>query len=664
MDEKKPIEQEEVKNEAHVAETTAEAPAVAPQPAPEVAEAPVAEAETAPALAEEPVAEVPEASAAAPGAADTAESEEPQRPAPTTKEEVVERLREIVQNSVQTKRSDIELLKQIFYHLHNNEIHAAREAFVAAGGAPEDFQPETDPMEEAFKAEMDRVKEMRAKEAAEEEAQKQDNLKRKLDIIEKIKGMSASAEDADKNYDEFKKLQAEWKEIKAVPQENATELWKNYQLYVEHYYDQLHLNHEARMYDFKKNLERKLQLCEAAERLADVDDVVSAFHQLQNLHQEFREIGPVEKEKREEIWERFKAASTVVNKRHQAHFENLKAQEEENLVKKTALCEKVEALKLDDLKSLKEWEALTEEVKAIQSEWKTIGFTPKKMNTKIFERFRSAIDNIFKRKSEYFKNVREALQANLDKKNQLVEEAEALKESTDWAETTKKIVALQAQWKEIGPVPHKVSDAVWKRFNGACNYFFEKKSEVNGNRRKEEKENLEKKNDIIRRLEALLTDGADDVRGAVAKLQDEWKAVGHVPFKQKEKVYEAYRAVQDRIFDELHISTRRRSVDNFRAAISKKGGGQLETERQRLQAAYDAKLDEIRNYETNLGFFSSKSQKGNSLMDEITKKIDRLKEDLQVIKEKLQLARQQEKAEAAPASAEEKETPAADNAEA
>lgn len=641
MDEKKPIEQEEVKKEIQTVE-----------PAPEAAAAP-APAEEAP--AEAPAEEAP------------AEEAAPQQPLPTTKEGVIERLRDIVAAGEAVKRTDVEQLKQIFYHIHNGEVQAARDAFVAAGGAAEDFKPEQDPTEEAFKAEMERVKEIRAKENAAAEEQKQANLKRKLEIIEKIKGMSGSPEEADKNYDDFKKLQAEWKEIKAVPDTNATELWKNYQLYVEHFYDQLHLNHEARMYDFKKNLERKLQLCEAAERLADVADPVSAFHQLQVLHQEFRETGPVEKEKREEIWERFKAASTVVNKQHQAHFEGLKAQEEENLTKKTALCEKVEALKLDEVSTLKEWEKLTEEVLAVQKEWKTIGFTPKKMNAKIFERFRTACDQFFSRKSEYFKSMRETLQANLDAKNKLVEEAEALKESTDWTATGNKLIALQKQWKEIGAVPHKVSDAIWKRFNGACNYFFEKKAEATNGQRKEEEANLEKKQDIIKRLEALLETAADDAQAAVRQLQDEWNSVGHVPFRKKEKIYKAYKDVLDRIYSELHISARRRSVEQFKARVSEKAGSEVQRERQRLKAAYDAKLEEIQNYETNLSFFSSKSKTGNSLMDEITKKIARLKEDLETIKEKLKAARQQEKAEAAadaaPAKAEAsaaEETPAAE----
>ncbi len=551
------------------------------------------------------------------------------------------------------------MLKQTYYHLHNTEAQAARDAFVAAGGAAEDFKPAPDPTEEEFKAELERVKELRAKEAADQEAQKQENLKRKQEIIEQIKEMSASPEEADKHYDDVKKLQAEWKEIKLVPAESATELWKNYQLYVEHFYDQLHLNHEARMYDFRKNLERKEQLCEAAEKLADEPDPVSAFHRLQTLHQEFRETGPVERSKREEIWNRFKAASTLVNKRHQEHFEKLKAQEEENLAKKAALCEKIEALDLDHVSSQGGWDKLTKLVLEVQAEWRTIGFTSRKMNAKIFERYRAACDHFFSRKSEYFKSLREQQHANLEAKKKLLAEAEALKDSTEWTSTANKLIALQKEWKAIGPVPRKVSQEIWLRFNGACNYFFEQKAAATGDQRKEEEANLEKKNSIIARLEALLTEGADDAREAVRQLQDEWSTVGHVPYRKKEEVYQAYRDVLDRIQKELHISARRRDVAQFRARVAEKAGDELTRERQRLKAAYDAKLEEIKTYETNLSFFSSKSKNGNSLLDGITKKIDRLKEDLEAIADKLKAARQQEKAQAAEAAA-----PAAEAAEA
>lgn len=581
-------------------------------------------------VAPTPVAEVP--------AGEDAE----ERPAPRTKEDVIERLREIVATGENVARQELEHLKQVYYHIHNSEAAAAREAFVAEGGNADDFQPAPDPLEESFKAEMERVREMRAKEAANLEEEKQRNLKRKLEIIEKVKEFAESPETADKNFEQLKKLQAEWRELKAVPAENATDLWKNYQHQIELFYDQLHLNHEARMYDFKKNLEKKLQLCEAAERLADMEDPIAAFRQLQALHQDFRETGPVEKEKREEVWERFKAASTVINKRHQAYFEGMKAQEEENLQRKTALCEQVEGLDLDAVKGFSEWDKLTKQVLEWQAEWRTIGFTPRKVNAKIFGRFRAACDRFFQRKAEYFRTAREAQAANLEAKTRLVEEAEALKESTDWNSTAQKLIALQKRWKEVGPISHKASEAIWKRFNEACNYFFERKNEATGDQRREEEGNLEQKLDIIAQLEALLAEGREDAQQLVHELQDRWNNIGHVPFRKKDKIYKQYREVLDRIYKELNISARRRSVENFRRSMAEKSGNELSRELQRLQNAFEAKRDEIKNYETNLTFFSAKSKGGNSLMEEVERKIGRLKDELTGIAEKIKAVREQE----------------------
>ena len=586
---------------------------------------------------EEPAPVAPTPEAEVPAGEDAEE-----RPAPRTKEDVIERLREIVATGENVARQELEHLKQVYYHIHNSEAAAAREAFVAEGGNADDFQPAADPLEESFKAEMERVREMRAKEAANLEEEKQRNLKRKLEIIEKVKEFAESPETADKNFEQLKKLQAEWRELKAVPAENATDLWKNYQHQIELFYDQLHLNHEARMYDFKKNLEKKLQLCEAAERLADMEDPIAAFRQLQALHQDFRETGPVEKEKREEVWERFKAASTVINKRHQAYFEGMKAQEEENLQRKTALCEQVEGLDLDAVKGFSEWDKLTKQVLEWQAEWRTIGFTPRKVNAKIFERFRAACDRFFQRKAEYFRAAREAQAANLEAKTRLVEEAEALKESTDWNSTAQKLIALQKRWKEVGPISHKASEAIWKRFNEACNYFFERKNEATGDQRREEEGNLEQKLDIIAQLEALLAEGREDAQQLVHELQDRWNNIGHVPFRKKDKIYKQYREVLDRIYKELNISARRRSVENFRRSMAEKSGNELSRELQRLQNAFEAKRDEIKNYETNLTFFSAKSKGGNSLMEEVERKIGRLKDELTGIAEKIKAVREQE----------------------
>lgn len=560
---------------------------------------------------------------------------------PATKQEVIERLKTIVYEGAQADRSELERLKMIYYRLHNAAVAEAREQFIANGGAPEAFMPQPDPEEENFKAQMSLIREMKAKAAEEQEREKQANLQRKQQIIERIKAMAVSPEEADKGYDELKKLQEEWKEIKNVPAENATELWKNYQLYVEQYYDQLRLNHEMRAYDFKKNLEIKTQLCEAAEKLAAMDDVIAAFHQLQTLHQEYRETGPVAKELRDEIWKRFKDASTVVNKRHQQHFEELKAQEEQNLARKTELCEKVETLRTDEARTYQQWDELTQQVLAWQAEWKTIGFTPRKVNNEIFERFRAACDAFFQQKTSYFKDMRETLAANLAAKNSLIAQAEELKDSTDWAATTQKFVELQKQWKQTGPVAHKVSDAVWKRFNDACNAFFNRKAEQNAGQRQEEEANLARKNEILAQLEKLAAEPAADQLQAVRALQAEWQEVGHVPFRKKEKMYRRYRELCDTIYNALHENAGRRHMDNFRRNVAEKEGNELTRERTRLLNALEAKKQEIQNYETNLTFFRASSKKGNSLVADIEKKLARLKEDLALMQQKVKAVNEQ-----------------------
>lgn len=564
---------------------------------------------------------------------------------PKTKAEVIEVLKQIVYNGGNVERTELDHLKMLYYRFHNADVASAREKFIEEGGKAEDFMPAPDMDEENFKAQLSLIREMRNKAAEALEAEKQQNLKRKQEIIERIKALAATPEDADKGYNEVKELQAEWKELKAVPAENATELWKNYQLYTEQFYDQLRLNHEMRAYDFKKNLEIKTHLCEAAEKLADVEDPISAFHQLQKLHQEYRETGPVAKELRDEIWKRFKDASTVINKRHQDHFEAIKAKEEENLAKKTELCQQVEVLEFDGLKTYAQWEEMTKQVLAIQAEWKTVGFTPRKVNAEIFERFRMACDRFFQAKTAYFKANREKLNANLTAKNALIEKAEALKDSTDWGATTNKFVELQKEWKAIGPVAHKVSDAIWKRFNDACNYFFEQKNAANAGQRKEEEANLELKKGVIAELEKLVENASDDLLKSVRELQARWNEIGHVPYSKKEKMYRRYRELCDKIYDTLHETAGRRRMDNFRKNVADKGGSELTRERGRLQNALENKKQEIQNYETNLTFFRSSSKKGNSLVADIEKKVERLKEDLNEIVEKIKAVNEQIKAE-------------------
>ena len=566
-------------------------------------------------------------------------------PEPTDKAGVIAQLKEIVYNNGEVERGRLERLKMLYYRFQNADVVAAREQFIANGGAAEDFIPTPDADEENFKAQYALVRELRQKAAEELEQQKQENLKRKLEIIERIKTLANSPEEADKGYDEVKQLQTEWKEIKLVPAENATELWKNYQLYVEQYYDQLRLNHEMRAYDFKKNLEIKTHLCEAAEKLAEVDDVISAFHQLQNLHQEYRETGPVAKELREELWKRFKDASTVINKRHQDHFESLKARDEENLLKKTELCQKVEAIELDKLTTRSQWENVAKEVMGLQAEWKSIGFAPRKVNTEIYERFRMACDRFFQARTAFNKVQRERQDANIEVKKALIEKAEALKESTDWGSTTMKLVELQKEWKATPAVHGKLSESLWKRFNTACNYFFDRKNEANKGVKQEEQANLELKKAVLAELEKLVETPADNQLQAVRDLQNRWGEIGHVPFNKKEKMYRRYRELCDKIYDALHESAGRRRMDNFRKNMAEKGGNELTRERAKLQAAYDAKKQDIQNYETNLSFFRASSKKGNSLVSDIEKKIERLKEDLQEISAKMKAINEQIKAE-------------------
>ena len=502
-----------------------------------------------------------------------------------TKKDVVERITEIAQSEDNPQKEEVEYLKTTFYKLHQAEREANLKAYLEAGGEAEKYQVVPDEDEEKFKAELSIIKEKRAKIFLQQESEKQENYKKKLDIIEKIKAMTTSPEDANNSYQDFKKLQQEWKEIKLIPADKANELWRSYQLYVEQFYDLLKLNSEAREYDFKKNLEIKTHLCEAAEKLAEETDVISAFHQLQKLHQEYRETGPVSKELREEIWTRFKAASTAVNKRHQQHFEELRNREEENLNKKTVLCEKVEEIAKADAKSANDWEKFTKEIIAIQTEWKTIGFAPQKMNVKIFERFRAACDMFFTRKAEYFKVLKQQYAENLEKKKALVEKAKALQDSTEWKSVSDKMIALQKEWKTIGMVPRKMGDQLWSEFLDACNHFFEARNAANAGTRNEEQANLEKKRNVIEQLKQLIENAGDNLQEQVRKLSDEYNAIGHVPFKDKDKIYKEYHEVLDKIYKELNVSSARRRLDNFKnnlKSVADKGANALDNERTRL----------------------------------------------------------------------------------
>lgn len=569
-------------------------------------------------------------------------SEKPVEPVQKlTKEEILAKLKEVVADVENVAKPEIDGLKQSFYKLHNAEQDAARKLFIENGGAAENFVPQTDSVEEEFKNIMSVIKEKRSALTAELEKQKEMNLQVKLSIIEELKELVESPDDANKSYTEFKKLQQQWNEVKLVPQAKVNELWKNYQLYVEKFYDLLKLNNEFREYDFKKNLEIKTHLCEAAEKLADEADVVSAFHQLQKLHQEFRDTGPVAKELRDEIWARFKAASTTVNRRHQQHFEALKEVEQHNLDQKTVICEIIEAIDYKELTNFAFWESKTQEVIALQNKWKTIGFAPQKMNVKIFERFRKACDEFFRKKGEFFKSLKEGMNENLEKKRALCEKAEALKDSTDWKATADELTKLQKEWKTIGPVAKKYSDAVWKRFISACDYFFEQKNKATSSQRSVEQENLEKKKAIIEKLNAI--DDQMDTEEATQLVRDlmkEWNGIGHVPFKEKDRIYKQYHSQVDKLFERFNISASNKKLSNFKSTISsiQEGSPQaLYREREKLVRAFDNMKNELQTYENNLGFLTTSSKKGNSLLTEINRKVEKLKADIELVKEKIKV---------------------------
>ena len=581
-------------------------------------------------LTEAPVENIAEASVP------TVETTEKAAYAPKqTKEEVIERLSEIDNDACNADKQEIDLLKQTFYKLHKAEQEAARKAFEEQGGKPEEFVPATDPLENKFKEIMSSIKEKRSEMAAEAEREKEDNLAKKLQILDKMKDLIENSDDTGKIYNEFKELQQQWNDIKQVPIGKVNELWKSYQLYTEKFYDMVKLNNEFREYDFKKNLEQKTKLCEAAEKLAAEDDVVSAFHQLQNLHQEFRNIGPVAKELRESIWARFKAASTAINRRHQQHFEELKEKEQNNLDQKTVICEIAEAMEYDTFKTFADWEDKTKEILALQAKWKTIGYAPQKMNVKIFERFRAACDEFFKRKAAFYKDIKNSMAENLEKKKALCEKAEALKDSTDWKATAEILTKLQKEWKTIGPVSKKHSDAVWKRFIGACDHFFAQKNKANSSQRSVESDNMAKKENIISQLHEIEKAGNEDesVADKIRGLIKEWNGIGHVPFKEKDRLYNDFHSTVDRLFAKLNITASEKKLSSFKSNLS--SGNNLYRDREKLVRTYEGLKNDTQTYENNLGFLTSASKKGNSLVQDIQRKIERLKGDMELVTKKI-----------------------------
>lgn len=557
-----------------------------------------------------------------------------------SKEEILEKLTGLVGAAADTTRNEVEALKQAYYKIHRSEVDELKKAFLTAGGEEKDFVAPEDETESKIKELLNVYKEKRAAILAEEERVKAANYALKLQLIDQLKALTESQEDFNKLYNDFKDIQQRWKEVKAVPQEHVSELWKNYQIYSEKFYDIIKINNQFRDYDFKKNLEMKTALCETVEKLQTEPDVVSAFHQLQKLHQQWREIGPVAKELREDLWSRFKAASTIINKRHQEHFEGLKAKEQENLEAKTAICEQIENIDFQALKSFKDWEEKNKEVIALQDKWKTIGFAPKKSNVKIFERFRAACDVYFNRKSEFYKNIKDEMEKNLELKKALCEKAEALKDSTDWKSTTEKMIALQKEWKTIGSVARKHSDAVWKRFISACDYFFEQKNKNASSQKSVEQTNLAAKKALIEKINTLDEADHDEALTVLKGYMAEWNTIGHVPFKEKDKVYKEYHEAVDQQFDRLKVDQNDRKMQTFRSNLSdmsngERGKGKLYGEREKLMRMYERMKNELQTYENNIGFLSISSKGGGGLLKEMERKIDKLKNEMALIIKKI-----------------------------
>lgn len=557
-----------------------------------------------------------------------------------SKEEILEKLTGLVGAAADATRNEVEALKQAYYKIHRSEVDELKKAFLTAGGEEKDFVAPEDETESKIKELLNVYKEKRAAILAEEERVKAANYALKLQLIDQLKALTESQEDFNKLYNDFKDIQQRWKEVKAVPQEHVSELWKNYQTYSEKFYDIIKINNQFRDYDFKKNLEMKTALCETVEKLQTEPDVISAFHQLQKLHQQWREIGPVAKELREDLWSRFKAASTIINKRHQEHFEGLKAKEQENLEAKTAICEQIENIDFPALKSFKDWEEKNKEVIALQDKWKTIGFAPKKSNVKIFERFRAACDVYFNRKSEFYKNIKDEMEKNLALKKALCEKAEALKDSTDWKSTTEKMIALQKEWKTIGSVARKHSDAVWKRFISACDYFFEQKNKNASSQKSVEQTNLAAKKALIEKINTIDEADHDEALAALKGYMTEWNTIGHVPFKEKDKIYKEYHEAVDKQFDRLKVDQNDRKMQTFRNSLSdmsngERGKGKLYGEREKLMRMYERMKNELQTYENNIGFLSISSKGGGGLLKEMERKIDKLKDEMALIIKKI-----------------------------
>lgn len=555
------------------------------------------------------------------------------------KKQLVEVLQNLAQQPVNEVKEDVVRVRVAFAAIRKEELAKEKEAFIAKGNEEAAFAPAADELEEQFKSLYAEIKEKRAAYNAAQDALKAENLAKKREIISKINEIAEDADNVNRQYSTVQQLQQDFKAIGEVPSENDTEVWKAYQVAVERFYDLLKMNKELRDYDFKKNLEQKQALCAEAEALDEEADIVDAFKKLQQLHTSWREIGPVSKEIREELWTRFKNASAVINKKYQSFFEERKANEKKNAEGKEALCVKIEAISTDNLKTYAAWDEATKAIIGLQEEWKKLGFASRKVNTELFARFRKSCDEFFAKKAEFFKRMKDELAANLAKKIELCEKAEALKDSTEWKKTTDALIALQKEWKTVGPVVKKHSDAVWKRFIAACDAFFEEKKKQNVNVHSVEHENLKQKKDIIAQINSILENkDAEDAPNKVRELMKKWQEVGHVPYKEKDKVYAEYKAAIDKAFEQLDMKAKKARMANFANSINQMSDtGKVYHERERLVRAYEMKSQELKTYENNLGFFNAQSKSGNSLVKEMERKIANIKEEIAMLEQKIKL---------------------------
>ncbi len=555
------------------------------------------------------------------------------------KKQLVEVLQNLAQQPVNEVKEDVVRVRVAFAAIRKEELAKEKEAFIAKGNEEAAFAPAADELEEQFKSLYAEIKEKRAAYNAAQDALKAENLAKKREIISKINEIAEDADNVNRQYSTVQQLQQDFKAIGEVPSENDTEVWKSYQVAVERFYDLLKMNKELRDYDFKKNLEQKQALCAEAEALDEEADIVDAFKKLQQLHTSWREIGPVSKEIREELWTRFKNASAVINKKYQSFFEERKANEKKNAEGKEALCVKIEAISTDYLKTYAAWDEATKAIIGLQEEWKKLGFASRKVNTELFARFRKSCDEFFAKKAEFFKRMKDELAANLAKKIELCEKAEALKDSTEWKKTTDALIALQKEWKTVGPVVKKHSDAVWKRFIAACDAFFEEKKKQNVNVHSVEHENLKQKKDIIAQINSILENKeTEDAPNKVRELMKKWQEVGHVPYKEKDKVYAEYKAAIDKAFEQLDMKAKKARMANFANSINQMSDtGKVYHERERLVRAYEMKSQELKTYENNLGFFNAQSKSGNSLVKEMERKIANIKEEIAMLEQKIKL---------------------------